>query len=556
MEEKKIKGLKFNLMLIMFAMIPMMCAIITLIIVASISAKSSMESETKETLRVASNALKLHYQQFVSEGNEIPYEHDYVDSFKAAGVELTVFIGDTRYMTSILDSSNQRIEGTKAGDAVIAAVLNSGQDYYSNDVKINNTPYFVYYMPIIGADGKPMGMAFAGKTCTDVNSATTTLILTSVFFGVLFAVCFVILTIILSRKVAKPLGEVTANVTSIADGSLADAEIDHTSIVESKMLIESAKKLQKNLNSIIGKTKGISSELVESVTNVVSLAEQSSESANQISGAMEDLAAGATSMAENVQNINEQVIEMGGAIGDISDNVDRLSASSENIKTANSDATTYMNKVSESSAKSVDAVNDITRQINETNDAISKIDEAVSMIASVAKQTNLLALNASIEAARAGDAGRGFAVVATEISSLSDQSNASANQIKMIVQEIVEQSANSVRLSAEVADVITEEQGYIVETQSKFNLLNEEIQTSLEEIASITTKTKVLDNVKTRIIDSVQDLSAISEENAASNQEVSASIDSIAVSVGEIKSNVQEVNNMAAELEESVSYFS
>lgn len=57
------------------------------------------------------------------------------------------------------------------------------------------------------------------------------------------------------------------------------------------------------------------------------------------------------------------------------------------------------------------------------------------------------------------------------------------------------------------------------------------------------------------IVSSVQDLSAISEENAASNQEVSASIVSIANSIGEIKTGSFEIDEMAKDLQNEVSYF-
>ena len=177
------------------------------------------------------------------------------------------------------------------------------------------------------------------------------------------------------------------------------------------------------------------------------------------------------------------------------------------------------------------------------------------MISSIASQTNLLALNASIEAARAGEAGRGFAVVATEIGSLSDQSDASAKEIKKIVDKIVEQSEKSVELSSEVAEIITKQQEYIEETQSKFNILNDEIGASIGGINSISEKITALEQVKTTIVGSVQDLSAISEESAASNQQVSASVSNIASSVTDIDSSSQSIKSMADELNESVSYF-
>ena len=270
---------------------------------------------------------------------------------------------------------------------------------------------------------------------------------------------------------------------------------------------------------------------------------------------MEDLAQGATSLATSVQDISEQVVEISTIIGEIAENVETLSSAAGNIQKANVDATEYINKVANSSTKSVGSVSEINSQIISTNEAIAKIDAAVNVISSVASQTNLLALNASIEAARAGEAGRGFAVVADEINSLSVQSADGAKEIASIVSEIKAQSAKSVDLAETVSNIITEEQGYISDTQNKFEILHNEIEKSLIAIRGISDKMDGLEKVRSVISSNVEDLSAISEENAASNQEVSASLTSIASSITSISEDSQSMNELAKELQEAVSYF-
>ena len=270
---------------------------------------------------------------------------------------------------------------------------------------------------------------------------------------------------------------------------------------------------------------------------------------------MEDLANGATEMAENVQEISRQVGNMSDTVSVLSEISDAIAASSDNIKNANDDASEYISKVSDSSVQTVEAVDSITKQISSTNDAVQKIKEAVDMITSIASQTNLLALNASIEAARAGEAGRGFAVVATEIGSLSDQSSKSASEIRSIVDEIVKNSEASVELSGNVADLIKEEQSYIRDTQSKFEILGREIESSLDHIRSVSNDVGELEKIQEIITDAVQSLSAISEENAASNQEVSASVTGIAASVEEIAANSDSTRSNSEKLVEAISFF-
>ena len=96
---------------------------------------------------------------------------------------------------------------------------------------------------------------------------------------------------------------------------------------------------------------------------------------------------------------------------------------------------------------------------------------------------------------------------------------------------------------------------YILDTQDKFNVLNEKIENSLIEIDTISKKIDSLNNAKLSIIESVADLSAISEENAASSQEASASTTAIANDIETISENSKSTKNQAIVLSDLVSYF-
>ena len=61
--------------------------------------------------------------------------------------------------------------------------------------------------------------------------------------------------------------------------------------------------------------------------------------------------------------------------------------------------------------------------------------------------------------------------------------------------------------------------------------------------------------MKQTIINNITELSAISEENAASNEEVTANVSSIAESIDRISEDTGMIKKVSADLEEQMKYF-
>ena len=552
--KNKSKGLNMGKMMLMMALIPMGVAIIILAIVSYIKLVGAMETQIFKSLEVASYGLRDYYEWDIMNRGGIEYETDYIDSIATHDVDLTMFKENVRFVTSIRNAQGERIEGTQANFAVWEA-CQKGEDYTSDDVMINDIDYYVYYTPIHNADGSTWGMAFAGMKATAVHQQENQLMIAVLATALFVFIVFGVTVYLLTKKVVGPLGEVAENIHNIAEGDLTNPVTTKSILKETKLLIESADRLQNSLSSVISDIKDSSAMLVNGIDEVAALSAQTADGTGQIGVAMTEISDGAYTVAESVQDINGKVIDMDSIISDISQNVDVLSEGAKSMSKANDDAVNYIREMNESSKLTTEAVENISRSISQTNDAVSKITDAVNLITDISSQTNLLALNASIESARAGEAGKGFAVVAEEIKKLAEQSNNSALEIADIVNDISQLSDTCVSMSDDVRVAINKEQELMGDTMARFEVLESEIGKAVTEIESIGGKTKTLIEIKDVITENVSSLSAVSEENSASNAEISASLGDVTDHVNTISEDNKSMNDLAKGLAQMVEYF-
>lgn len=555
---KKKRYLSFKVMLIMLALIPLSMAVVIIAVATSSIMVNSLKQNTKEELIVASKALKEYYEYDILNDNDlvdgfIRYDTNYIDSMHTTGVDLTLFKGNIRFMTTIKNAQGKRIEGTPASDAVWKAV-SAGNDYYSDSVKINGIDYHVYYMPIQYAT-KIYGMAFSGKPATQIQAAERNIFIVVGSISAGLILFFAVLTLIIARKVANPLREVAGRIEKLLDISINTSTETTSSIYETDQLIRAADKLSGVLSEVIGRIQDSAFSLTDTVKSTAEMAGEAANSASQISEAMHSLAQSTVTMAGSVRDISGNVDEMGDVTGQAVRNIENLNTNSQSMSTANAEAMDCIGKVEASSMKSYDAASLITGRIEATDEAVEKIGDMVSIISDIASQTNLLSLNASIEAAKAGEAGKGFGVVAGEIKKLAERSNESAEQIRDIVAEVESLSGECVEAADNMKALITQEREMLSEAQEKFRELDGAIGSSIREISSVSEITSRLEGIKDTIQDAVNNLASISEETSATNEEVAASVETIAENVRTVSDNTGTLSGLADDLKEAMSYF-
>ena len=253
------------------------------------------------------------------------------------------------------------------------------------------------------------------------------IIIIGVAAGIIVAV---LLGLLITSSVMKQCGEDPSVIQEIAE-----------KISEGDLVIEFKNKkpvgVYKSMKIMAENLTGIVQNIINSADQVTSGSEQISESSQQISS-------GASEQAASTEEVSSSMEELAS----------NIQMNNENSQKSNSIAREVVNK----------AVNG-ERAVKETADAMKNIAEKIGIIEDLARNTNMLALNAAIEAARAGEAGKGFAVVASEVRKLAENSQKAAAEITEISSEslasadealmVIEHLIPEIRNVSELVDEIT-----------------------------------------------------------------------------------------------------
>lgn len=377
----------------------------------------------------------------------------------------------------------------------------------------------------------------------------------AVFALIVVVVIVSAIGIVITEIALRPIIRVSQIVQKMAD--LDFSENENTEKMkkrkdETGVMTRSVALLREELVDLLEGIQKQSVQLFKTSANLDGDSDETQKMVEQVDRAVGDIATGATSQAQETQNATENVIAMGNMIEDTNAEAERLNGNAQQMKDSSDQAMQILKELNEINDRTKQSIEEVYTQTNITNESVQKIKEATVLIASIAEETNLLSLNASIEAARAGEQGKGFAVVASQIQKLAEQSNESASQIDEITNALISDSTKSVETIAQVRDIMNEQSEKMEKTDSMFRQVNTGVDHAMDSVNTITEKTELLNQSREKIIDVVQNLSAIAEENAASSQETSASITQVNTVVTDISDNASGLKDIAYHLENDV----
>jgi len=565
------KKITFKGRLLLLVLVPMILVTAISLITSIIYLNKLGTSEVKSKLTAMASATFQRYNSlntdrytysngvFKKGYMKISGDTTIIDAIKKeTNVETTIFYGDERVSTTLLNAQGKRNIGTKADKSISDPVLKKGKTIYKSDIVINNKHYSGAYMPLKQVKtNEIIGMIFAGTKLDLVKQTINQAIMMNLLLAFLALAATVIVILFIANNMSKALAHSAKEIGKISKGVL---DYENNAKYEGRtdeigQVSNAAKKVAETLTHIIKDIVVTSDNLTEYSTQFKGSFAHINENIENIDRAISEIANGATGQAEETQNANHGVVKIGTAIDDTVSNIEVLGKSTEKMKSYNSSVHNTLNELGIISTKTKESVDVVFEKTNATNISANEIRKATDMISEIASQTNLLSLNASIEAARAGDMGKGFAVVADEIRALSEQSSKAAENIEKTVNLLLDNSNLSVKTMNQMSEIIEQQNGMIVNTKEVFSSLDDEIVKVSEAVVGIESQTKILEDMKNSVLEIVENLAAIAEENAASAQETSASMNELENTVNECNEITENLVSVSGKLKKDTEIF-
>ena len=568
--KKRIRIWTFSNKLLALCLLPMVIVCMLISILSTTTISDTIDEEVLNSLQIVAASVNEIYTNLyegdytvdfvgkVRKGTtEINGNFQLVDALKEkTGFEVSMLFGNTRLITTVPKENGARATGIPT-DKEIYKRIEVGETIFLKNYTLLGRECYVYYDPLINSDGSIIGAIEVVKDSASINAMIRAQINRIAIFTAIFVIFVGLAVGILARGMVVRMTRIGRFLQQLIEGRLDFVPDYKTLKVKDELgdIYRNCVQVQETFKHMVSEIKISCDNLKQKADSFLEIAQDTSQAANIVRVAVEEISNGARNQADSTVSANDNIAKMSGQIHLITQEVDSMAESAINMSQKEKESVSIIDDLSYSSDHTKDSIAKVEAQIMHMNLAVENIKQAVEMIQEIAEETDLLSLNASIEAARAGEAGKGFAVVAEQICKLALQSNESGKEIDKILGEITKTAQTMVAVMNEVRSNMDVQQKKLEETHITSKAVSEGVDMSLQNISSIKEKIDILYISGEEINSTVEDLAAISEENASAASNTMEITQNMNHTMQTVKEASEELLLLADKLKEVIGSF-
>lgn len=372
---------------------------------------------------------------------------------------------------------------------------------------------------------------------------------------ILIMAAALILVLTIARYLQKNILHLTQDMERLAQKDLSSVPKEIRSKDELGSLSSAVNAMYRNLKEIVESLQDSAGEVLDTAKTMTHSTEEINYAVSDISTTVVEISQSIYSQAEDTEKVSGQITELGDIVQKNAETAERLETESEVISQASQIGMESMKELMQVTESNTDSFRKIFDIIGNIGMSADRISEASQLISNIASQTNLLSLNASIEAARAGDAGRGFAVVASEIRQLAEQSAESVSIIDDMLNELQKNAEAANGQSVIVKKGVEVQSEGVRNTQRKYAEIVDSIENVRNDINALNEVTGGLKANYDTLGGLMDNLSAVSQENAAATEELAAAAATVTENMNDIKDSSTALGHCSEELGDVIYQF-